>query len=420
MSQDKVLDVHLNGRFLGRLEQNQVGKMVFRYADDARRPLSLSMPVRPDPYDDDACEAYFGGLLPERDTARKAIASHYGANANNNFSLLRAIGHDCAGALSLVPPGESSIEDAAPLAGRVLTDAELATHLRDLPKRPLMIGVDDMRLSLAGAQDKASLCMIDGQLSVPAPGTPTTHILKPTIAEVGETVTNEYLCMRLAAAVGLPVAAVEMGQAEDVHYLLVERYDRVTVGGLIRRIHQEDFCQAVGIRSTQKYESDGGPNLPKCFELTKRLAAPARARIELLDLVIFNVLIGNGDAHAKNYSVLHRPEGKPVLTPAYDLLSTRYYFGPNSKLAMKVGGYREFERIYLRHWQRFSQEVALAFPLVRSTLANMEARLQGAITAERAYHGTEEAHRVLDYVSGHARAMARQAQTGPLSTSPEA
>lgn len=419
MSRDKLLHVSLNGCLLGRLEQNQVGKMVFSYAKDAKRSLSMSMPLRPDAYDDDACEAYFGGLLPESETARKAIARHYGANANNTFSLLRAIGHDCAGALSLDTFGETVLADAVAVAGRILTDTELATHLRDLPKRPLMIGVDDMRLSLAGAQDKASLCLIGGQLAVPAPGTPTTHILKPRIADVGETVTNEYLCMRLAAAIGLPVAAVEIGQAEDVPYLLVERYDRVTADGLVRRLHQEDFCQAVGIRSTQKYESDGGPNLLKCFELTKRLAAPARARIELLDLVIFNVLIGNGDAHAKNYAVLHPPGSKPILAPAYDLLSTRYYFGRRSKMAMKVGGHREFERVYLRHWQRFSQEVALGFPLVRTTLVNLEARLQGAITAERAHHDTEEAQRVLDYVSCHARAMAQQAQAGPSQTPPD-
>jgi serine/threonine-protein kinase HipA len=148
------------------------------------------------------------------------------------------------------------------------------------------------------------------------------------------------------------------------------------------------------------------------------LAAPAKARIELLDLLIFNILIGNGDAHAKNYSVLHPPDEKPILAPAYDLMSTRYYFGRRSKMAMKLGGYREFERIYLRHWQRFSQEVSLAFPMVRATLVNIEARLQRAIAEERDHIATEEAQQVLDYLSGHASAMARQAQTGPTSTSP--
>jgi serine/threonine-protein kinase HipA len=414
MSQDKVLDVRLDGHLLGRLEQTPVGKMSFRYVEGATRALSLSMPVRAEPYDDEACEAYFGGLLPESEPARVAIGRHYGANPNNNFSLLRAIGHDCAGALSLHAPGEAVLEAAAvPLAGRFPTEAELARHLRELPKRPLMIGVDGIRLSLAGAQDKAALCMIDGQLAFPGPNVPTTHILKPAIAAVGETVVNEYLCMRLAAAVGLPVAPVEMRRAEDVPFLLVERFDRETDCGTISRIHQEDFCQALGVRSTQKYESDGGPNLSTCFALMKRLTYPARARTELLQTLVFNVLIGNGDAHAKNYSILHRPEGGWVLTPAYDLMCTRYYFGPRSKMAMKLGGYYEFERIQLRHWQRFSQATGFTYPLVRKTLEDLEARLQEAIAKERDMNEVGEAHAILDYISRHAQTIKAQARTGP-------
>lgn len=414
MSQEKVLDVHLNGQLLGRLEQTPAGRMRFAYAEGATCAISLSMPVRDEPYDDDACEAYFGGLLPESEPARVAIGRYYGVNPNNNFSLLRAIGHDCAGALSLHAPGEALPEATdVRLAGRVPTEAELAQHLRELPKRPLMVGVDGIRLSLAGAQDKAAVCLIDDQLAFPAQGVPTTHILKPMIADVGDTVVNEYLCMRLAAAVGLPVAAVAMGKAEDVPFLLVERFDRRTIDGRIGRVHQEDFCQALGVRSPQKYEADGGPNLSTCFTLMKRLTYPARARTQLLQALVFNVLTGNGDAHAKNYSILHRPEGGFVLTPAYDLLSTRYYFGRRSRMAMKLGGYYEFERIQLRHWQRFSQAVGFSFPLVRKTLEDLEVRLQEAIAKERTLTDADEAHAILDYLCRHAQTMLAQARTGP-------
>lgn len=417
MTREKVLDVRLGGRLLGTLELTSTGKMRFCYVEGAGRAVSLSMPVRPEPYDDDACEAYFGGLLPESDAARKAIARLYGANATNTFSLLKAIGHDCAGAVSLRLQGEAAPEaPTVPLVGRVLSEAELAAHLRELPKRPLLAGVDGIRLSLAGAQDKAALCLIDGQLATPADGTPTTHILKPAIADVGETVVNEYLSMRLAAAMGLPVAAVEMGRAEDVPYLLVARYDRLAAGGRIRRIHQEDFCQALGVRSTLKYEADGGPTLARCFDLMKRLASPVRARTQLLELLVFNVLIGNGDAHAKNYAVLHHDEGRAVLAPAYDLLSTRYYFGRNSKMAMKLGGKSEFEQIYSRHWQRFSQAAGLSFPLIRNTIEAGERKLQAAIQREREHLDDAEARRISDFIADHARAMAAQAQVGPSNT----
>lgn len=413
MRPDKLLIVRLNGRELGILEQTPTGKMAFRYRQGAERPLSLAMPVRLEAYDDDACTAYFGGLLPESDAARKAIARFYEANANNDFSLLRAIGHDCAGAVSLqAPEDEPTDAPSVPLAGRRLSDEELAALLRDLPRRPLFVGVGGIRLSLAGAQDKAALSMIDGHLAVPAPGTPTTHILKPSIADVGDTVLNEYLCMRLAAMVGLPVAPVQMRAVDGIPYLLVERYDRTIASGMVSRVHQEDFCQALGVRATIKYERDGGPGLASCFELTKRLAVPAKARTTLLDMLVFNVLIGNGDAHAKNYAVLHPEAGKPYLTPAYDLLSTRYYFERRSKMAMKLGGHYEFERVYLRHWQRFAQEVRLGYPLVRTALATMEAKLQVAIAAERANHGDDEAQRILEYVSAHARKIASQAQAG--------
>lgn len=401
---NKVLDVRLNGDLVGHLEQGATGHLSFTYEGNASRALSVSLPLQEESHSHDRCEAYFGGLLPESEFARKAIAKRYGANANSTFSLLRAIGYDCAGAVSLHLPTEPTPAQASfTPEGQLLSESELAAHIRELPRKPLFSGVDGLRLSLAGAQDKAAVCLLNDQLALPAGGTPTTHILKPAITSVGDTVINEFICMRLARSVGLTVPHVEMRTAEEIPYLLVERYDRAfTPEERIYRIHQEDFCQALGVRATMKYQADGGPSLETCFALTMQLTVPAVARMELLRLLAFNVLIGNCDAHAKNYSLIHHADGRLALAPAYDLLCTRYYAGTNQKMAMKIAGYYESDRLYGRHWQRFCKGVGVSYPMLRTMLRDMGDALQEAIERELETMHDAEAIRLMRFISGHA------------------
>ena len=303
-------------------------------------------------------------------------------SADNEFRLLEYLGGEVAGALTLLPEGETpaSPSDAAP---KLLDDDALVQLLDHLPLRPMLAGEDGLRLSLAGAQSKLPVLLIDGQIALPAPGQPTSHILKPPISRFEGTTENEYFCMSLASAIGLDVAAVEMRVVAERSFLLVTRYDRaVSAGGSVTRLHQEDFAQALGIPSHRKYASEGGPIFPDCFALLRRAATrPAREILKLLDAAIFNLIIGNADAHAKNFSLLHIG-GVITLAPLYDLLSTIIYPNLHAKLAMKIGGKAVLEDIEPRHWERFAADAQLGAPFVRTRIGQLCKAIIAAIDGE--------------------------------------
>jgi serine/threonine-protein kinase HipA len=337
------------------------GSMSFAYDAAAQRVLSMSMPLRTEPYKSRACEAFFGGLLPEDPDAKKIIGTLFGINSNSNFSLLEKIGFDCAGAVSVYEEGEPILDEKEKLlSGTTIEPHALHELLRDLPERPLLAGIEGMRISLAGAQEKAALCMIENELCIPDPGVPTTHIIKPRIRALRETVVNEYFCMRLAKVSGINAPHVELRRAGDIEYLLIERYDRVFLpDSHLRRIHQEDFCQALGILSTKKYQADGGPSLPDCFNLLDRVTFPVIDKQELLKRVVFNFVIGNADCHGKNFSVLHNDDKTIKLAPAYDLMCTAVYAKVTPRFAMAIGGESEINSVRREHWQRFCKQIAI-------------------------------------------------------------
>lgn len=364
------LSVRLYGQPVGVLEQHQ-GKMSFSYLSNTQPIISLSMQDREKEYSHEICDAYFGGLLPEGDLARKAIGSQFKVNHNDSFSLLKVIGHDCAGAVSLLEMNEPVLDKKSfPLKGRVLTEKELAKHIQELPKKPLFIGVDGLRLSLAGVQDKAAVCLIDNQIAIPTEASITTHILKPAINQYADTVFNEYFCLSLAKKIGLNVPALEIREANGILYLLIERYDRkILTNGYLERVHQEDFCQALGISSLNKYQSESGPGLKECFKLLNQTHLPAVERSEFMKRVIFNYLIGNNDAHAKNFSLLYStPKG--ALSPMYDVLCTTLYEDLTDKMAMKIGLGKNYnpEKIFPRHWEEFCNQVEFSYPIFKKQL----------------------------------------------------
>ena len=244
--------------------------------------------------------------------------------------------------------------------------------LNALPIRPLLAGDDGLRLSLAGSQSKVPVILIDNQIALPAPGQPTTHILKPEITRLNATTENEAFVMRLAAAIGLEVAPVEPRTVSNKKFLLVQRYDRaIDSKGQVRRIHQEDFCQALGIPPELKYASEGGPTFKDCFALLRRISAyPAVDVLKLLDAAIFNVIVGNADAHGKNFSILYNESG-PCFAPLYDLMTTVAYPELSPKFAMKIGKRTSLAELDAKGWSEFATDAGIGMPLIRRRITEI-------------------------------------------------
>lgn len=356
--------------------------------------LSLSLPFRgPEtPYPPDAARPFFAGLLPEG-AVRRAVARQHGLSEGNEFGLLEAIGAECAGAVALLRPGEPP-----PAKGgyRDLPDEELRRWLTEAPRGLyLAAGLGEVRLSLAGAQDKLPVYIQgadvedadeSGRLLLPLGGAPSSHILKPEIPGYPDTVENEALCLAVAARAGLPAARARL-RAHPVPLLEVTRFDRRRDdAGRLARVHQEDLAQALGVPPETKYEAEGGPGLGAAFRLLREHSLkPAVDRKALLGWVAFNVLIGNTDAHAKNISFLH-DGGGIRLAPFYDLLATGVYSGLSDKLAMKVGGEARPAWIQRRHWERLAEQAQIRPGFVLNTvrgLARTLPELVRAVAAEQ-------------------------------------
>ena len=373
------LAVYLHGRRAGTLERLPQARLRFAYspsyASEGGAPISLSLPLREEAFEDAECGPFFQGLLPEGDFLR-AIARTFHVSADNPFAVLAAIGGECAGAIALgSTEGPVPGTDAPP--PRWLDDAELRELLEELPERPLALldeveDEDGIRISLAGAHDKIGVLCEEARIGLTRGAPPSTHILKMPIARVAEPIVDEAYCMALAATVGLDVAAAEPREAGRREFLLVRRYDRVPEAPADTRIHQEDFCQALGVAPPEKYEGEGGPSVSGCAALLWRASsAPARDVVAFADALLFNFLIGNHDAHAKNYSLLLDGPEAIRLAPLYDLLCTPVFAGTRKKLAMKYGGENRPKYLRRRHLDRLADELAVKPTLVRNRAERM-------------------------------------------------
>jgi serine/threonine-protein kinase HipA len=359
-----ALDVYLNGELAGALLRKDNGNLQFRYDRDyveaKNPPLSLNLPLRTEAYPHRHCLAFFGNLLPEEDV-RAQVALATGISAANDYRLLERFGGDVAGAITLLPSDQSD-ERPEPDSLELLSEARLDEVLTELPQRPLAVDEKgEVRMSLAGAQSKLPVVETGEGFALPhGSGHPTTHILKPEPARFPGLVTNEFFCMRLAKEVGLQVA--EVGRAETTSglpFLVVTRYDRDLTHDPIRRLHQEDICQALGKLYVEKYQHEGGPGVRDSMELIDRSAVPARDREQFWMALVFNVLIGNCDAHGKNYSLLYYSPA-PSLAPLYDLLSTSVYGELTKRLAMSIDGAAELEDVEGDAWAQLAGEVGFA------------------------------------------------------------
>jgi serine/threonine-protein kinase HipA len=376
-----ALVVRIDNNVVGRLWLDDRKIFCFSYDSNwlerSRIPLSLSLPLRAEPYLDDQSHSFFANLLPE-EKMRTLIARNLGVSFNNDYGLLERIGGDCAGAVSLYPDTEDTPQQ--PASYRALSPDDLNNIIKELPQRPLLAGEKGIRLSLAGAQKKLPIYYDGHQYHLGYGSAPSNYIIKPAIEELPGAVENEAYCMALAKAVGLDVPSSFIHQHEDVRVFVVKRFDREVTGDAIRRLHQEDFCQALRIPPEFKYETEGGPSLAACFKLLRTNSTSAgKDVLSLLNWVIFNYLIGNSDAHGKNISLLLLPEG-PQLAPFYDLLSTRVYapYGLAEGLAMKIGGESDPGSIRKKEWELFADEVGIKPKLVLTKLKELSRQIEAA------------------------------------------
>ena len=366
------LDVYLQEQKIGRLWLDERRRFVFQYdaawiGRPKSVPLSLRLPLKAEPYPDDLARPFFSNLLPEAGIKR-VIAQRLRISTDNDFAMLSRIGGECAGAVSVLPTGT---KPTASSGYRELNDEELHKIIINLPRRPLMVGLEGMRLSLAGAQNKLPVYMEGDRIFIASGNAPSSHILKPPIRDLEDTVENEAFCIMLAQRMKLPVSTVTIRQGMD-RLFIIARYDRSrNKSGNLVRLHQEDFCQALGFLPDQKYESEGGPAFTQCFGLLQEKSIrPAADRMALLRWTIFNYLIGNADAHAKNLALLFTDRG-PQLAPFYDLLSTQVYPDLADRQAMRIGGENRPSWIQRKHWERFGEATAIKPKLVLKTLQDM-------------------------------------------------
>lgn len=401
------LVVYLVGQRAGRLIRKDNGNLQFRYERDYRGPaISQSMPVQSDAYPHNICRAVFGGLLLEGE-AREAMARNLGVSIGNDYAMLEALGGDCAGALTVLEVGEPLPD--TPRA-RELDEAQLDAVLRELPQRPLAADPSDgTRLSLAGAQPKLPAVVDDTRVALPLnAAAATTHIFKPEPERFPGLVDNEAFCMELAHAAGLPVARVEKRVSKSgLPYLLVERYDRDLTADPIGRLHQEDFCQALGQPSDRKYQAEGGPTVRDVVELLRECSVrPAQDLITFWRALVFNWLIGNCDAHGKNFSLLY-DASVPALAPLYDLVSTTLYPELTERLAMSVDGARSIGEVGPGAWVELASEINYSERFVVAETTTFMARVADGVArlAESPTHGNKTAQAVADGVARRADAF---------------
>lgn len=359
-----ALDVCLHGRLAGALSRKDNGNLQYRYdpvyVEEQGPPLSLHLPLQAEAFPHRDCLAFFGNLLPEEDI-RTQIALATGISAGNDYQLLERFGGDVAGAITLQRPRAEREQETGSL--EVLSAERLDEILAGLPQRPLAVDEDgEVRLSLAGAQSKLPVVETEEGFALPhGSGHPTTHILKPEPARFPGLVDNEFFCMRLAREVGLEVASVERTKtASGLPYLIVERYDRDLSQEPIRRLHQEDLCQALGKLHVEKYQQEGGPSVVEAMTLIDEASvAPARDRQQFWLALVFNALIGNCDAHGKNYSLLYDSPA-PRLAPLYDLVSTAIYGELTQRLSMSIDGAAMLEDVGVEAWEQLGEEIGFA------------------------------------------------------------
>jgi serine/threonine-protein kinase HipA len=355
------LPLYFEQRLIGTIHVDRGGPS-FTYASGwiglrGAFPISLRMPLKSERFASETFLPWAANLLPESEQLR-TLGQLLGMARSDVIGLLSAIGGDTAGALSFGQPGRASA-----VQWRAVGKAnELERMIEDLPNKPFLVGEEGVSMSLAGVQSKVAVAVdCDGRICIPMNGSPSTHILKPDSPRLPGGVQNEAFCLTLAKRMRIPAPEVTTGRAGKRTYLLVKRYDRIDAGGRCRRLHQEDYCQALSKPPSAKYETNQtgicGPTLKDMFDITRRYMPPTEI-VRLLDMVIVNVLACNSDAHAKNYSIMIRANNASV-APMYDVMCGEVWENVTKNLAQKIAGISRGDHLKRTHWQQFARECGL-------------------------------------------------------------
>ena len=356
------LNVWNGQRLVGRLWRNAQGLIGFRYNREwltqGGFAISQTLPLGREEFTpgEGLAHRFFANLLPEGDVRTRVVRDL--KMANTDFDLLRAIGGECAGALCVL---RTELLPSTAYEYRAIPDDELA-KLAAYPGRVYIWGTDERpRLSLAGAQDKCPVLVENDTCLLPRKESPSSHILKFELPGYRHLPAYETFTTLLAEAIGLPVVNIRLRSSKGAHHVLIERYDRYrNESGQVTRLHQEDFCQALGFGHERKYQEDGGPSFADCYRLVQDASSdPANDSRHLLRWQIFNVLAGNSDGHAKNLSLLYQRDGEIRLAPFYDLVCTRAIARIDHHLALAVGGERNPGVVSSKHWTELARQCDL-------------------------------------------------------------
>ena len=403
------LFVYINSILAGELWIDDQNRFCFQYSKkwlgkkDSFH-LSVSLPLQEKPFLNDSCYSYFTNLLPEA-RILTALSRKLGIAEEDKFSLLRAIGGDCAGAVSLYPP---DIDYPGPSNYKYepFSEKDLAKKITELTINPLL-AAEERRLSLAGGMEKLPVYIKDNRIYLPLNGAPTTHIIKTPVKDLQGVVTNEAYCMNLAKNMGFDVPDADILNVRDIWLYAVKRYDRKVSEQSIVRLVQEDFCQALNRNSQQKYNY----SLKDCFDLIRRECSnPIEDSRKFLNLILFNGLIGNADGHAKNISLLH-DENRTKLAPLYDLVSTQVYPQFTKKMPMKIGGKkRNFGHLQKHHFVSLSEEINMKSKVVVKTALDLAIKIIAiseiaAIEFKTKYGSIEMVDKINALISFHARSL---------------
>lgn len=358
------LNVYYENIKVGELIQDDELLLSFMYSDEWLNfsnnfQLSLSMPLQKEAFGNKISLSFFENLLPEGDVRRVLGISN---STSGMFDFLKEYGSDCAGAIVLAKTKIKKSVKKIPLKEIGFKNLEEAIENKESVAE--LILEDNLGyLSIAGAQDKFPAIVNKEKIYLPQNNEPTTHIIKTPIFRSGvkESVFNEYYCMLLAKRVGLKVPNCFVLNTGKHYLYVIERYDREVTKNNVKRLHQQDFCQAFGLVSEKKYEAAGGPSLKDNYNLIiNNVGIKTRrdAIFMFLDWICFNLIIGNNDSHSKNLSFL-LVNNKIELAPFYDLICTAIYPKLSNKFAFKIGGRDDYSKIGINQIHQLEKELGL-------------------------------------------------------------